>query len=139
MNKSVIAIVMVMLAVGSFWGGAKYERSRIFMSRRSGGMMAFNDRQGAAQGFEMVGGVEKSRGLRLSGGLVAGEVASKDEKSIVVKLQDSGSKVVFLSLDTRIMKSADGSLDDVDVGTAVVVMGTPNQDGSLNAESIQIR
>ena len=37
------------------------------------------------------------------------------------------------------MESTTGSLKDVTVGEQVMINGTSNQDGSLNAQSVQIK
>lgn len=74
-----------------------------------------------------------------SGGLVAGEVLSQSDQSFVVKLRDGGSKIVFWATSTPITKSATGTSQDLKIGEQVVVTGTPNPDGSVTAQSIQLR
>ncbi len=92
------------------------------------------------------------RGMRggMNGGFVSGQILSKDATSITVALRGTteaslgtqtgaGSKIVFLGDNTKIMKTVDGTLADLADGKDVVVTGTPNQDGSITATSIQIR
>lgn len=73
------------------------------------------------------------------GGLIAGEVLTKDANSLTLKLRDGGSRIVFFSTSTRVSKMADGMIGDVSTGTTVTVNGATNQDGSVTAEMIQLR
>lgn len=58
---------------------------------------------------------------------------------MTLKLRDGGSKIILLSGSARIMKETEGSIDDLSIGTGVSVMGEANSDGSINAQSVQIR
>ena len=129
-KKTVIAGLMVFIAAGSFYAGMKYDQSQNSVANRgAGSRLAF---------------VSGSRGARNGGDLVSGEVVSKDDKSLTLKLRDGlvgqgGSKIVFFSESTSIMKAAGGNSQDLLVGEQVMVNGTANQDGSINAQSIQLR
>ena len=81
-----------------------------------------------------------NRGNSSSGnGFTAGEIIAKDNKSITIRLRENGSRIVFLTSATPVTKSVNGSVSDLIAGEQVSITGTPNQDGSLSAESIQIR
>jgi hypothetical protein len=78
-------------------------------------------------------------GARLSsGGFASGKIESKDSQSITLQLPNGNSEVVFYSSSTQVIKPSQASLNDISVGTQVMIGGTQNSDGSLTAQSIQI-
>lgn len=129
-----IGIVVGFLIIGSgaFYGGMAYAKSKTpsFTSGRGN----FT----AGQGF---GGGQNGaqRGMRANGGGAAGEILSKDDKSLTIKLRDGGSKIIFLSGSTKVSKEVTSAVTDLNVGEQVMTAGTPNSDGSINAETVQIR
>ena len=113
---------------GSFFCGMQYQKSQ-FPSRG----MTFG-----GQGQNGAGGVARqSRGMQ--GGLLSGKVVSSNVQSITIEMPTSGSKIVYLSGSTQVLKSVAGAQGDIKSGDTVMITGTPNQDGSLVAQSIQIR
>lgn len=138
-NKKIIlsVVVCVAIAVLSFWGGMSYGKSKV--STRG-----FGDRQGQfGQGrFDQNGGNrmmgQNNRGM-VGGGFTTGDIISKDDKSVTIKLKDGGSKIVLVPQSVKVEKTVDGSLSDIIIGKSVMVTGATNTDGSINATSIQIR
>ncbi len=126
-TKITVVIVALLIAAGSFYGGMTYAQSKVPSFARAGGA-AF-----AAGGA--------TRGMRggAAGGFVSGEVISKDATSLTLKLTNGGSKIVFLSASTTVMKTATGSMDDIAVGQQITTTGSTNTDGSMTAQTIQVR
>lgn len=69
---------------------------------------------------------------------VRGQIISKDDKSITIKLQDGSTKVIILGSSTNIAKTTEGSANDLTEGSEVSVFGTNNPDGSVTAQNIQL-
>jgi len=128
MKKTILIAVIVAVVVGgaAFWGGMKY--SQMTTAGRRTGQGAF---QGAAGGG--------LRGIRTGANFVNGDIISKDDKSITVKDRTGGSKIIFLSNSTEVSKFATGTASDLNIGTSVMANGNTNSDGSITAQSIQIR
>jgi hypothetical protein len=115
-------IVLIVLACGSFYGGMIYGKS-----------------QSAASSASAAGSFLGLRGGRGGSTTISGNIISGDSESIVLALPQGGSDIVFYSSATKINKSSQGTPDDLTVGEQVSVMGTPGSNGSINAQSIQIR
>ncbi|MDD5738424.1 MAG: DUF5666 domain-containing protein [Candidatus Pacebacteria bacterium] len=154
MKKNIIVLfvlVALVVGVGSFYGGMTYAKSsNKFLAGRS-----FNDQQFIAN----VGGAGQRAGGAMAGraggagGFISGQVVSKDSQSITVSIARNnatgsqnttgqaggGSKIVFFSNSTQVMKTTEGSTSDIAVGSNLTITGAPNSDGSITAQSIQIR
>lgn len=129
-QKQKIVIGGIILVIVSFLGGMQYGKGNL----PQGGMMngQFSSR---SSGNGTFGG--RTRGMNAN--FVAGEILSKDAQSITVKLQNGGSSIVYVSPSTTVQKSVAGTQDDLVVGQNVLVTGTPNSSGSINAETVQLR
>jgi hypothetical protein len=141
-NQIIIAVAAaVIFGAGGFFIGQKTARqtpARFAQAGAAAGQFAF--RGGA------VGGAGAARG---GNNAVFGTVISKDENGITVQLggpnatstngNASGTRIVLINGSTQVTKMASGSAADLSVGTGVTVMGTANSDGSLTAQSVQIR
>ena len=58
-------------------------------------------------------------GIRSNANFIAGSVIAKDDKSLTIKLPDGGSKIIFYSVSTEIMKTATGTLEELKVGDII--------------------
>ena len=149
----IIIAVAVIVGGGAFYGGMKYAEGRSPAGQFS--RANFEDLQnlspeerqqrlqelGANAGAGFRGGFGGGTGQRGGGmgGFTVGEIISASDDSVTVKLQDGGSRIVFLSDSTEITKSAAGALSDLEIGRNISVNGTANSDGSVTAQSIQLR
>ena len=134
-----IIIIIVIVAAGSFFAGMKYGQSKSStnLSRGNFQNMSPEERQQRIQQMGTAG--VGFRDNRESSGFASGEIISKDDKSITIKLPDGGSKIIFYSETTEVGKFVDGTPTDLEVDKTVIVNGTANQDGSITAQSIQMR
>lgn len=139
MNKLIVVALAVAVVVGggAFFGGMKYAQSKSPSGQFSRQGLSANASD--AFGQDHGGGTGRQFGGQRGGGFTAGEIISKDDKSLTVKLQDGGSKIIFLSDSTGVTKSAEGTLNDLEIGKNITVTGTANSDGSVTAQSVQVR
>ena len=127
MSKKLITIILIshLIAIGvGVYGGMKYGQSKSplsNLSRQNFQNLSPEQRQQLSQG-------------RTGGGtganFLSGEVITKDEQSLTLKMSDGSSKIVFFSDSTQISKTTEGSIGDVEVGKQIMVSGDQNSDGS---------
>ncbi len=132
-NKKIglIVVGVAMLAV-VFYIGMSYGKSKI-PSRSQGGQGAQTFGQNGRSGASGV------RGGGSFGSMTAGEILSKDAQSMTVKLRDGSSKIVFYTDKISVEKNVSGTSSDLVVGKQISITGTTNSDGSITAQSVQIR
>jgi hypothetical protein len=126
-------VILLIVAGGAFYGGMLYGKNQ-------GGALTAAARANFA-------GIRGSRtGVAVGAGFISGNIISSDASSITLQLPSgtgstgsTGSKIIFFSSTTQISKSASGTASDLAAGTSVSVTGTTNPDGSITAQSIQIR
>ncbi len=130
--------VAVLVGAGAFYGGMKYAQAKAPARGGRYGMM--NGQAGAAaNGGGPYGQRGGFRGGPMNSGFVTGEILSDDGKTLTVKMRDGGSKIVFLSDTTEVSKFVSGTATDLEVGKSVTIVGKTNDDGSVTAQSVQLR
>jgi len=122
------------LAGGAFYGGMTYGENKTTQGISQERQQRFQQMDASATGA--MGG---RSGNQAGNNFVTGEILSKDDKSITVKLRDGSSKIIFFSDTTEVDKFTSGSSSDLEVGKTVMITGKTNQDGSITAQSIQLR
>ncbi len=137
-NKFILSLLVCVLAAGGvgFYGGMVYGKQQ---TPNQAGVRGANA-AGTFRGAGAAGGAGRLAGAGAgNGGFSNGEIVSKDDSSLTLKLMDGGSKIVLTSSSTRVGKMTDGTMSDLTNGTNVMVSGTTNSDGSITASTIQIR
>jgi len=146
MNKTInislpiFAATIIIVAGIAFYGGMKYDASKKQTGFPEADFQKTSSGTGQRGTFNQNSKTnEGSRQQGSMGDLVGGEILSKDDKSMILELQDGGSKIILFSTSTKITKSTEGTLEDLEIGENVTISGTTNTDGSITAKSIQLR
>ncbi len=134
MQKEVIGALVAALILG---GGVGYYGATKMggVSPESARGAQWGNREGGPRGPGMMRGGPGARGA----GFASGEVIAQDDMSITVKAPDGSTKIILVTESTEVMNATKGTVQDVEVGKNVMVNGTPNQDGSVTAQSVNIR
>lgn len=133
-----LALAGLVICGTAFFGGLKYGESKSAVGFGTGNFANLTPEQ-RAQFMTRGGGNRMSGGMMARAGATNGEILSKDDKSITIKLRDGGSRIVFLSDATEVSTFAATNRDALAAGKSVSVFGASNSDGSVTAQSIQIR
>ncbi len=131
MNKTLIGAVVAVVVVGgvSFYAGMVYgQGSQQTAAVGSRGQFA-NGQFGATH--------MGTRGM--GGGFTTGQIIAVGTNELTVQTPDGSSKIVLFSTATQVMKMAVSSISNLSVGTNVVITGASNADGSVTAQSVQVR
>ena len=136
-----VLAVAVVVGAGAFYGGMRYGEGKsptplAALQNLPPDQVAQAFQNG--NGFPGAGGGAR-RNVGEGGGFINGDIIAADAQSITVQLTDGSSKIVFFSDSTSISRQAEGSASDLSTGTSVLVTGTTNDDGSITAQTIQIR
>ncbi len=120
-SKVIVSVVIILVAIGAFFGGIQYQKS----TSSAGGQFQrgyFGQRFGA------------------NAQAVRGQVINVDtaNNSISIQKRDGSSAIVLYSSSTSINKAVAGTSADLKNGEQVNVVGPANSDGSVTAQIIQI-
>jgi hypothetical protein len=129
-NKIVILIaVLVTIAGGCFYSGVLYEKN---VTKQNIGLN--RNQQNMLQNIK---GENISDGIKNNNANI-GEIISKDQESITIKLMNGSSKIIFLSASAQVSKNINIDIEELEIGQNVAVQGMTNSDNSITAKSIQI-
>jgi hypothetical protein len=129
MKKYLVHGIWLVVAIVVGVGGFFYGRSTATTSRAgfAGGTGTFSS------------STRRLAGGTAGGGFATGQITAMDSSSITLQLANGNSEVVFYSSSTPVSEPTTVSPSTLKVGTNVMVGGTPNSDGSLTAQTIQVR
>jgi hypothetical protein len=141
--KKILPVIIAVVVVGllSFYGGMKLGESKNLQANllQNGNFGQIGQMGEPSQNGTTGLATNQQKRIGQQGNMLNGEILNMDDKSITVKLSDSGSKIVFYSDSTKIVKSTDASVSELTQGTNVIINGSTNSDGSVTATNIQIR
>lgn len=123
----VIAVVLLLVAAGAFYGGMRFQRMRASNTRAN-----FFANRGAA-GNADIGDGAGNAGRRGS----MGQIKSIEGNVITVNTQQEQLTVTVTDA-TKYQKLVDGKLGDLQVGGNITVRGERDANGMLTAANIQL-
>ena len=127
MKKYLVHIVWLVIAIVALGGGFFWGKASGAATRAAGFAGAYSS------------STRRAAGGAAGGGLVTGTIATIGSSSITLQLANGNSEVVFYSTSTPVSEPTKVSVNTLKVGTTVMVGGTSNSDGSLTAQTIQVR
>jgi hypothetical protein len=128
-KNNLILVIVIAVVVGglAFWGGIQYQKRQI------GNLRSDQPANIRGQLKEMP---ERS-GTQL-GRAVNGEIISVEDETITIKTQEDDTRIVIFSDSTRINKTNEGSIADLQIGEQVMVVGAEDTSGVVTAQNISI-
>jgi len=132
-----MAILIVAVAIGSFFGGTNYQQRKSVSNFRQQMIGGNNFPQGQGRNAQNTD-LARNRGQVPGFRQTVGEIISVDDKSITIKMTDGSSRIVLISDSTTINQSTTAAKTDLKVGINVAVNGDQNTDGSVSGRNIEI-
>jgi hypothetical protein len=128
-KNNLILTIIVMFVVGglAFWGGVQYQKRQIGNFR--------SDQPANIRG--QLKEMPERSGTQL-GRVVNGEIISVEDETITIKTQEDDTRIVIFSDLTRINKTNEGSIADLQIGEQVMVVGAEDTSGVVTAQNISI-
>lgn len=126
MKKYTVHIVWLVVAVVAFVGGMYYGKAAA--PAGGAGLFGASSTRGGLAGRTGAGG-----------GFTAGTIMSMDSQSMTIQLPNGNSQIVFYSSSTSVSEPQPVAPSALKTGTMVTVGDTANADGSLSAQTIQVR
>ncbi|HEX8923507.1 MAG TPA: hypothetical protein VF828_02135 [Patescibacteria group bacterium] len=130
-NPFVTLVLVILFAAAGFFGGMKYQQSKITGIRSNG---FIGPPAGNGQNFQRMGNGQ----FRGRSGQIIGTIISSDDKSVTVQLADGSSKIILFGSNTSINKPTEATKADLTQGQRIAVFGSANNDGSVTAQNIQL-
>ena len=130
MKKYTVHVVWLVIALIALGGGYYFGKANAGGNSGvalSGGALGSSSRR-----FAGAGGAS-------GGNFVTGQISAIDSSSITLQLSNGNSQVVFYSSSTPVVKPTTVSPSTLTAGIDVMINGTANSDGSLTAQTIQVR
>lgn len=136
-----VVVLVLLAAAGGFYGGMTYQSNQVNQVRANFEQArgAFTQGQFTPRNFNSdgTGGPPAGFGQGFRGGGVSGQVKSLDGDILTLSTAEDVT-TVNLSENTRILKNAVVSLDELLPGTRVMVTGESGSDGEIDALQIMI-
>jgi len=143
MKKNILIIVgvvgfVLLVGAGGFWGGMTYQSNQNSQAQAR----FFEQRGQPPSDGEMPAGMQPPSGEQMGGGFrggngTMGEVKSIEENTLTLSTAQD-VKTVNLSDSTKIVKSVEGTTEDLLPGVRVMVTGETDEDGNITANQITI-
>lgn len=129
-------VIALLLAGGSFYAGMQYQKNQRGNFAQPGG-----GPQGFRGGNPGEGNLNNRRGGSQFEGFarpISGEITSLDNETITVQSSDGSSQIIIYSDSTKVNKTSEGSISDLQVGEKISVMGSAGTDNIVNAQVISL-
>ncbi len=96
--------------------------------------------RGASSGVAAAArGTYTPHGNQIAGGVLTGSIAKTGNGSLTLNTRDGSSRLILLTPDTVILKSVQGTTTDLTQGADALITGSANSDGSISAQTIDVR